>query len=62
MTLPLLSAAHELTQRPVIWHDFFLAMLFFGIYRSKPAPGTCAFNPHSPDNALSFGAACAIQI
>jgi hypothetical protein len=20
------------------------------------------FNPHSPDNALSFGAACAIQI
>jgi hypothetical protein len=21
-----------------------------------------AFNPHSPDNALSFGAACAIQI
>jgi hypothetical protein len=23
---------------------------------------TLAFNPHSPDNALSFGAACAIQI
>jgi len=24
--------------------------------------GTAEFNPHSPDNALSFGAACAIQI
>jgi hypothetical protein len=39
---------------------------FFDLARLKGAPiaieAVRQFSPHSPDNALSFGAACAIQI
>jgi len=33
-----------------------------GIERRGDMNGVLGFNPHSPDDALNFGAACAIQM